>query len=120
MHRSARTETCRCSLSRNRLSVVNQLISATASARWLYAASPVSQLVSGILASSASRAMKLQAKWQGQETLPQLAPAAEGGYAQHHDAVNVLSLTGQGTTVAKVLSKAGGSSLISVSMVNVA
>src|SRR5208337_124331 len=60
MHRSARTETCRCSISRNRLSVVNQLISATASARWLYAASPVSQLVSGILASSASRARELE------------------------------------------------------------
>ena len=41
MHRSARIETDCRSISRNRLSVVTQLMSATASARWSYSASPV-------------------------------------------------------------------------------
>src|SRR5271166_1330870 len=109
MHRSARIETDCRSISRNRLSVVTQLMSATASARWSYSASPVPRLVSGILASSASRATELQPQQQQEEDT-----------CSNQGAVNVPSRCGQGTTVANVLSKAGGSSLISVSMVSVA
>jgi len=45
---------------------------------------------------------------------------SKAGGSSFQGAVNVPSRCGQGTTVANVLSKAGGSSLISVSMVSVA